>query len=249
MQKELGGIGTMIRMMSSMSYNRDDYDSAQDFLSKLQKDNEWQNQLQRLENFSPEELDKHREIGNNVLRQSIPHEKWYLHEHDVEYVVGTLWNERASIFTLIPLTIWMLSLVWIDQHEKMVEENSLNHEAPIINLQRLLQGNWFEKLRTKDEYNKTWTNAFVSELMASEWKDDIARDWAVAGAREKKKQLKGYIVGLLKDAGVLNGSYDSIAAELKITTPPRTFSRYMCQGKKQPYADWVKNYVNNMPVS
>jgi hypothetical protein len=82
--------------------------------------------------------------------------------------------------------------------------------------------------------------------MNQEWRDDIARDWAVAGAREKKTQLKGYIIGLLKDAGVLKGSYDAISDRLGITKEPRTFSRYMGEGKKQPYSAWVKDYVNGI---
>ena len=125
-------------------------------------------------------------------------------------------------------------------------QQELNYFAPTKNLQILLKQSWFKELRTKDEYDEAWTDAFASALMTSEGKDSIAADWAVQGERSKINQIKGYVIGLLKDAGVLKGSYDSISTELGITEDPRTFSKYMGEGKKQPYADWVKGYVNGI---
>ena len=127
--------------------------------------------------------------------------------------------------------------------EEVKPEECINYFAPTKNLQELLKQDWFKELRTKDEYNETWTDAFIGALMESEWKHRIATDWAVQGGRKKITQIKGYIVGLLKDAGVLKGSYDSISNNLGITEDPRTFSRYMCNGKKQPYSEWIKDYV------
>ena len=120
----------------------------------------------------------------------------------------------------------------------------LNYFAPTKNLQELLRQPWFKALRTNERYNQQWTDGFVSALMASEYKDGIAEDWAIQGKRRKVTQIKGYIVGLLSDAGVLKGSYDSIAAKIGLTDDPRSFSRYMSQGKKQPFAQWVSDYVS-----
>lgn len=120
----------------------------------------------------------------------------------------------------------------------------LNYFAPTKNLQELLRQSWFKALRTHERYNQQWTDGFVSALMASEYKDGIAIDWAIQGKRRKVTQIKGYIVGLLSDAGVLKGSYDSIAARIGLTDDPRSFSRYMSQGKKQPFAQWVLDYVS-----
>ena len=120
----------------------------------------------------------------------------------------------------------------------------LNYFAPTKNLQELLRQPWFKALRTDERYNQQWTDDFVSALMASEYKDGIAQDWAIQGKRRKVTQIKGYIVGLLSDAGVLKGSYDSIAARIGLTDDPRSFSRYMSQGKKQPFAEWVSDYVS-----
>ena len=75
----------------------------------------------------------------------------------------------------------------------------------------LLKQDWFKDLRTKEEYDEVWTDNFVNALMSSEWKDGIARDWCAGVKRRKVKKIKGYIIGLLADAGVLKGSYDSIS--------------------------------------
>lgn len=130
------------------------------------------------------------------------------------------------------------------EQEKPQEE--LNVFAPKKNLQELLKESWFRTVRTDEKYNAAWTDTFVEALMASEYGEGIARQWAVNGVRNKHNQLKGYVVGLLKDEGVLKGSYDSIAEKVALTDKPRTFSRAMSGGKKQPYADWVKEYVSGI---
>ena len=95
----------------------------------------------------------------------------------------------------------------------------------------------------QDDYDEQWTDAFIETLMSSSWKDAIAADWSVNGKRNKRTQIKGYIVGLLTDAGVLKGSYDAIARKIDPTDETRRFSRYMSQGKKQPFAQWVMEYI------
>lgn len=150
-------------------------------------------------------------------------------------------------------TLCLCEHLWNEYDQMMVLENDINNassdtlelnfNAPKINLQRLLQQSWFAEVRSDEKYDSTWTDSFIEALMASKYGEGIARDWAVNGAREKKKLLKSYIVGLLKDAGVLKGSYDAIATKVALTDKPRTFSRSMAEGKHQPYAEWVKEYV------
>lgn len=118
-------------------------------------------------------------------------------------------------------------------------EHPLNLFAPKKNLQELLRGAWFAEVRSNARYDAAWTDAFVEALMQSEHGEEIAREWAVKGERSKRTQLKAYVAGLLKDAGVLRGSYDAIAAKIDPNDQKRSFSRYMSQGKRQPYADWV----------
>lgn len=116
--------------------------------------------------------------------------------------------------------------------------------APAKNLKELLRQPWFKKLRTNPTYNETWTDGLVNALMASEWGKSIAKDWAAKGTRNKRTQIRGYIIGLLADAGVLKGSNDAIAQEVNLAdVPPRSFSRYMGMGKRQPYAAVVHDYV------
>ena len=129
-------------------------------------------------------------------------------------------------------------------------EEDLNYEAPKINLQHLLRQPWFAEARSEERYDAAWTDAFVEALMGSEYGEGIARDWAVQGLRERKNKVRGFVVGLLKDAGVLKGSYRAIAAEVGIVVgegdkkdPYRTFADYMGRGKRQSYALWVKGYV------
>lgn len=131
-----------------------------------------------------------------------------------------------------------------------LNEEELNYFAPTNSLQRLLKQPWFAEVRSDERYDTAWTDAFVEALMGSEYGEGIARDWAVQGLREKKSQTKGYVIGLLKDVGVLKGSYRGIASKVGIVVneenkkdPYRTFADYMSRGKKQPYADWVKGYA------
>jgi len=133
------------------------------------------------------------------------------------------------------------------QREK--EKAGLNHFAPMKLLQEMLKGEWFKEMRSDERYDSGWTDQFVSALMASEWGDEIARDWAFDGARNRRMMVRAYVVGLLKDAGVLKGSYDAIAKTMGIMEKPRMFSRYMGNGKKQGYAEWVLNYAEGGSIS
>ena len=119
----------------------------------------------------------------------------------------------------------------------------LNYFAPTKILQEMLKEDWFVDVRCKDDYDEQWTDAFIEALMSSPWKDAIAAAWSVNGKRNKHTQIKGYIVGLLTDAEVLKGSYDSIARKINPEDETRSFSRYMSQGKRQKYAEWVMEYV------
>lgn len=121
-------------------------------------------------------------------------------------------------------------------------ENVLNYFAPAKNLKVLLTEEWFGML-TADEkrFTTKWLHGFVDALMTSEWRDQIASDWTVA---DKRLGLKCMIIGLLKDAGVIRGSYNSIAKLLDMDNEkPATLAKYMGMGKKQPYAEWIADYV------
>ena len=123
-----------------------------------------------------------------------------------------------------------------------IPENVLNYFAPSKNLKVLLTEEWFGML-TADEkrFTAKWIHGFVDALMTSEWREQIATDWAVA---DKRLGLKCMVVGVLKDAGVIRGSYNSIAKLLDMDSEnPATLAKYMGMGKKQPFAEWITHYV------
>ena len=119
------------------------------------------------------------------------------------------------------------------------QEEELNYFQPTLHLKRLLEMEWFDLCCTQKSYTCSWRDGLVEELMKSPWKDHIAREWSSA---RKRIAIKGYLMGILKDIGVLKGSYDSIAMVANIIKNSRTLSRYMGLGKKQPYYSWVVEY-------
>ena len=116
----------------------------------------------------------------------------------------------------------------------------LNYFQPKLHLKKMLMMEWFELCRIKKTYTTKWRENLIDALMESQWKDVIAKDWSY---KDRRCEVKGYIIGILKDGGVLKGSYDSIALIAGITHKTRTFSKYMGKGKKQPYYGWVISYI------
>lgn len=123
-------------------------------------------------------------------------------------------------------------------------EKELNFFAPTKRMKMLLREEWFGVLTTDDKkYGTKWTDRFVDALMASSWGEQIARDWEF---KEKRLMLKCMIIGVLKDMGVLKGSYNLVARQLDMEGEnPATLAKYMGLGKKQPFAEWIENYVKS----
>lgn len=236
-----------------ISNERSVYGSASEWLQALRNDELWTNQQKMLQGSSENDLAACSNEALGLIGNGITFSYWKMYQHRVEPVVTELWEmAELSLPKLKLQTIGMLSMEWIEKRtaasgasHKTDEKVEQNLFAPQKHLQELLRQKWFGELRTNDDYDAAWTDTFVEALMASEWKDGIANDWAIKGERKKTTQIKGFVVGLLKDNGVLKGSYDGIASKVGLTEPSRTFSRYMSQGKNQPYADWVKEFVTN----
>ena len=154
-------------------------------------------------------------------------------------------EERVALFELDA----MLMMIHEDMRKIRPElrkkpGDSNRHFAITNSLKMLLGGEWFKEVRIDERFDEEWIANFVNALDESEFMEEIAKDWAKSGTRNKRDMIKGYIVGLLKDAGVIKGkSYDDIARKIGIMENSRTFSRHMSDGKKQPYADWVKDHV------
>ena len=115
--------------------------------------------------------------------------------------------------------------------------------APYFHIKEMLKGEWFKELRTDAMYNGKWADAFAEGLIRSEFGNQIADDW-----KEKANQVKGYVIGCLKEAGVIKASIsnDSIAKVVGIMEKSRSFSKYIGkESQEQPYAGWILKHVND----
>ena len=121
------------------------------------------------------------------------------------------------------------------------QDGQLNYFAPEKNLKVLLSEEWFEIHRTDKGYDHRWTNDFVNALMASEHRDYIATEW---GKNKRQDYIRGCVLGLLKEGGIIKGSMDSIARSAGVCENYRTFSKYMGQCRQEPFAQWVQDYLS-----
>ena len=113
-----------------------------------------------------------------------------------------------------------------------------NYFAPKKNLSVFLCQDWFDQVSTnKNKYTKKWREGLMEALMNSQYQDEIAMLW---GDSEKRLQVKCAIVGTLKDAGVIKGSYNALAPRLGIDeVESASLAKYMGYGKKQAFYDWL----------
>jgi hypothetical protein len=115
--------------------------------------------------------------------------------------------------------------------------------APYFHIKEMLKSEWFRNLRIDTKYNEKWADAFAEALMRSEFGMQIADDW-----KEKANQIKGYVIGCLKEAGVIASSVsnDSIAKAAGIMEKSRSFGRYIGkESQEQPYAGWILKHVDD----
>ena len=132
---------------------------------------------------------------------------------------------------------------WLNLSNVDLNQKEINLYAPQRHLQEMLKQEWFKELVRDKKFDKIWTDVFVEDLMKSKYGKTIAEDWGSGGSRNKRDKIKGNVLGTLKDAGVVKGGYDTIAAKVVGKDEARTFGKYMGDGKNQSYAEWVKEYV------
>lgn len=132
-------------------------------------------------------------------------------------------------------------------NQERQRDDSLNYFAPRKNLQMMLCEEWFDKVSTdKKMYTRAWRETLVLELMKSEHGDYIARKWS---DKTQRLQIKGHVVGALKEAGVLKGSDLAVARaylgkeEKDLSKEVKTFAKYMGDSRHEPYFEWVAEYV------
>lgn len=121
-------------------------------------------------------------------------------------------------------------------------EKKLNYYAPQAMITELLSKRWFDEVCTKkSSFTPKWREDMMVALMKSEYGKDIATEWADPN---KRIQVKCKLVGALKDAGVIKGSYNSLAPRLDIDEiESASLAKYMGEGKKQSYFEWLKEYT------
>lgn len=116
-----------------------------------------------------------------------------------------------------------------------------NYFAIVKNLTEALAKEWFWNLRTDKKYSKEWIEAFLNDLMASEWGETIAQEWKM---KSKRLKLECKITGALIDAGVLDTSYNAVALMMgHDELPSDTLANYIGLGKKEKYFMWVCDYI------
>ena len=109
------------------------------------------------------------------------------------------------------------------------------------NMKELLYKQWFSKVKTDKRYDKKWIDAFVEDLMNSEWRHIIEEEWQKS---DKRLSLKANIIGCLKVAGVIDGSNLSIASAIVKDSDIdiKTFASYIGRGAKRPFCEWIVEY-------
>lgn len=123
----------------------------------------------------------------------------------------------------------------------------LNYFAPKKNLQMMLCEEWFDKVSAdKKRFTTVWREKFVADLMASEYRDKLAEDWAKS---DQRLQIKGRIIGALIAAGVINKKALAVARTYyninENTAEVKTLAKYMGDSRKEFYTDWIVGYVKS----
>lgn len=114
----------------------------------------------------------------------------------------------------------------------------------IINaMSRLMMQDWFKEFRTDNKYDDTWIKQMMTDLLDSEHRQSLLDIWQNP---KKRLWLKAALIGCVKDAGVLKGSYLKIATAIINGSHKdnNNFSNYMGQGKNEPFFEWFVDYAN-----
>lgn len=157
--------------------------------------------------------------------------------------MSSLRNEFLKYLKKIELAQAEMQKIMNEQAEAANRQDDgteeLNYFAPTKHLKLLLREEWFSLLVVDEKkYGVKWTDGAIDKLMSSQWGEQIAHDWAV---KDKRLQLKCMVIGVLKDAGIIKGSYNQIAKLLDIEGEnTATLAKYMGQGKKQGFSEWLE---------
>lgn len=114
-----------------ISNNREDYCSADEWLSALKQDELWLSQLQQLQNSTPEDASTLRDKANEKIGKGEAYGFWDSYNHQIEPVVREVWEiAELSLPKLKIQTIGMLSMEWLEQHTEMGRQVSERIKKP-----------------------------------------------------------------------------------------------------------------------
>ncbi len=134
-----------------------------------------------------------------------------------------------------------------EHNRQKTDTAGLNYFAPMKNLQVMLCKEWFDKVSAdKRKYTTAWREKFVADLMASEYRDKIAENWAKS---DQRLQIKGRMIGALIAADVINKKALAVARTYyninENTSEVKTLAKYMGDSRKEYYTDWIVDYVKS----
>lgn len=156
-------------------------------------------------------------------------------------------KQRIALFKFIK----MIELIEEEKKPKKKEEE-LNYEGIKI----AMTSKYFPKCSAAltKKYNAEWLDSYMTALMDSKHKDEIATEWADDTTR---KQVYCAILGALKDKGVYKGSYAALSKMIydgnpkeetdeekkkQMVTDLRTLEKYIGNGKKHIIGKWTATY-------
>lgn len=150
-------------------------------------------------------------------------------------------KQRIALFTFIK----MIELIEKEKQPKVEVKEEVNYEGIKIAMIRT----YFPKCGAalNEEFNAEWLDRYMTALMDSKHKDEIAAEWANETTR---KQVYCAILGALKDKGVFKGNYaelsrmicDGYSDEKERKRNERTLAKYIGEGKNHFIGEWTSSY-------
>lgn len=116
-----------------MSFIREEYASASDWLSALKKGEEWTLYLKKLQHAAPGDMSRLRGDAMRRIGKGKTFEYWDIFSHNVELTVEKVW--RIAELTLPKLeiqTVGMLSIEWLDQHSSGNQVSNIREPSPDV---------------------------------------------------------------------------------------------------------------------
>ena len=190
-----------------MSNNRGDYASASEWLSVLRKDGLWLSQLQQLQDPAADTAAL-RATAMRKIGQGETFEFWDSYQHQVEPVVMEVWEIRELTLPKLKIqTIGMLSIEWLEQHEKKAEKVKGGKEQKKAVSKKSQKPRETMTFKRKSGVTDGHLILLYQKLIKEEWIEGNEADFMVlfAGKRDEDCQLiwtgkygKGTLVELFR---------------------------------------------------